>query len=85
MVVLPDVLLPWLERYWHTYKTKGYVFQGSNGSSYSASSFRKVLQRAMQKAGINKVASLHTLRHSYATHLHEAGTDIFVIQRLLGH
>ena len=85
MVNLSDKMIEMLRIYYQAYRPKEFVFEGQNGGRYSSNSCRMVLQRAMKAAGIKKDASLHTLRHSYATHLHENGTDIHIIQALLGH
>jgi site-specific recombinase XerD len=61
------------------------LFEGQNGGQYSIRSVQAVFQNAMQKAKINKSVGIHGLRHSYATHLLECGTDMFFIQKLLGH
>ena len=55
------------------------------GGQYSIRSAQKVFKDAMKKAKINKTVGIHGLRHSYATHLMEAGTDMTFIQKLLGH
>jgi integrase/recombinase XerD len=63
-----------------------YLFEGQRkGDPYSATSVEKVFKMACEKAGIKKEITLHGLRHSYATHLLEAGTDLRYIQELLGH
>ena len=65
---------------------KGYLFEGSvKGSPYSTRSLQEVLQGAKQKAGIIKPGSVHCLRHSFATHLIDKGTDVTMVQKLLGH
>ncbi|HLD52072.1 MAG TPA: site-specific integrase [Sediminibacterium sp.] len=84
MVPLSNVLLTMLRKYYKEYHPKEYLFEGQNGGAYSARSVQEVLQVAKQKV-TNKVGGVHMLRHSYATHLMEAGTDIRIIQTLLGH
>ncbi len=74
-----------LRLYYKTYKPKDYLFEGQDGNLYSASSAQQILKKAARKAKINKQITLHTLRHSFATHLLESGTDIRYIQTLLGH
>jgi integrase/recombinase XerD len=84
-VVLPEKILKMLEEYFRKYKTKEYVFEGQYGGQYTAASFAEVLKQGLKRTGIRKDISLHNLRHSYATHLHEQGTDIAILQQLLGH
>jgi integrase/recombinase XerD len=74
-----------LDQYFHAYKPKVYVFEGQSGGQYSARSIAKVLEHAVAKSGVKKEVTLHTLRHSYATHLLDAGTDLRYIQEILGH
>lgn len=85
VVPLSERVLILLRAYYKEFKPKDYLFQGQNGGVYSSSSFNKVLKMAAKRAGIKKNFSAHSLRHSYATHLLENGTDIRVIQKLLGH
>jgi integrase/recombinase XerD len=80
-----DKLRELLLEYYKVYKPKEYLFEGQYGGKYSERSFAQVLQQLIIKLNIRKKVSLHTLRHSYATHLLEAGTDIRYIQELLGH
>lgn len=84
-VNLPESLLDQLRAYFKQYRPKEYLFEGQYGGQYSTRSAQHVFKCALRKAGINKDAGIHSLRHSYATHLMEVGTDISHIQKLLGH
>lgn len=86
VVPLSPRILELLRNYYKAYKPKYWLFEGEKpGSSYAERSLSQVLKSAVQKAGIRKPVSLHWLRHSYATHLLESGTDLRYIQELLGH
>ena len=82
---LPESILVQLRAYFVEYKPKKHLFEGQYGDQYSIRSAQKVFSDALQKAKINKKVGIHGLRHSFATHLLEAGTDISFIQELLGH
>ena len=84
-VMLSEKLLFLLREYYKEYKPKEYLFEGQKGSKYSSRSIQSIFRQALKKANVQKKASVHTLRHSFATHLLEAGTDIRIIQQLLGH
>ncbi len=85
MVPLSRKLLLELREYFLRYRPKDYLFEGQDGGAYSTRSAQQVLKDAKQRAGIKKPGGMHSLRHSYATHLIESGTDIRYIQELLGH
>ncbi|WP_418602144.1 tyrosine-type recombinase/integrase [Hwangdonia sp.] len=83
--LLSNSLIPLLTTYTNHYKPKVYLFEGRDGAPYTQVSARQVLKKSLLKAQLQKHATLHTLRHSFATHLLESGTDIRYIQELLGH
>ena len=83
--LLSTTTLALLRKYYEAYKPKEYLFEGQPGSQYSAKSVQNIIKRSMKAAGIKRPASAHTLRHSFATHLLENGTDLRYIQTLLGH
>jgi site-specific recombinase XerD len=83
--ILAQKTLTILEAYFREYKPKEYLFEGQFGGPYSASSVRKFLHEAIVKSKVKPHKGTHTLRHSFATHLLEAGTDLRYIQGLLGH
>ena len=82
---LPESILEQLRTYYKTYKPKKYLFEGQAGDQYSTRSVQQVFKASLRKAKINKDIGIHGLRHSFATHLLENGTDIRFIQELLGH
>ena len=83
--LLSQAILEILRDYYRQYKPSDYLFQGQNGGKYSTKSIQNVFKRALKYSGIRKQATVHTLRHSFATHLLEHGTDLRYIQELLGH
>lgn len=84
--MLPFSIVQSLHYYRETFQSKQYVFEGQfAGEPYSVRSVQEVLRAALKKSGLEKKATVHTLRHSFATHLLEAGTDIRYIQKFLGH
>jgi Site-specific recombinase XerD len=86
IVPLSEKILVLLREYYKKYRPQKWLFEGSiSGTQYAESSLNKVFQNARDKAGIRMPCTLHSLRHCYATHLLEAGTDIRYIQALLGH
>jgi len=86
VVMLAYVLVEKLKQYKEMFPSEGFVFEGQiKGQPYTASSIRSVMRRACKKAGIKEKATVHTLRHSFATHVLNSGTDIRFIQKILGH
>ena len=85
IVPVPDKVWHKLDEYMAGYAPKVYLFEGQTGGKYSSESVYRVFRQALVRAGINKDVGVHSLRHSYATHLHENGLDIKYIQELLGH
>lgn len=85
ITMLNENVLKDLRKYYKEWKPQKYLFEGKEGTQYSASSVLNIIKKAAKKAGIKKNVSPHILRHSFATHLLENGTDLRYIQSLMGH
>lgn len=86
IVPISPKVIEMLREYYLAEKPRVYLFEGLvAGHPYSEKSLENVMNQAVKKTGLKEKATLHWLRHSYATHLHEGGTDLRLIQELLGH
>jgi len=86
-VPLPQACLNMLRQYWRMHRNQVWMFPSPNKHSrpMNESSLQRALRAAVSESGVNKKATVHTLRHSYATHLLEAGLNLRIIQSYLGH
>lgn len=83
--LLSNKLLHHLRLYYKEYRPTYWLFEGAHGGAYSNRSVQNILKKALKCSGIQKPVTVHTLRHSFATHLLERGVDLRYIQHLLGH
>ncbi len=84
--LLPQRLLQVLRCYWRRYRPEGWLFPGRTAEGHICpDTVRQVFRKAREQAGLGRWCTPHTLRHAFATHLLEAGTDLVVLQALLGH
>lgn len=84
-VPLSEKMLEALRDYYTIYKPQDYLFEGQKGGQYTSRSAARVLQRSAARAGIDRKVTLHTLRHSFATHLTQRGVNVQYLQAILGH
>jgi site-specific recombinase XerD len=84
-VMLSEKLLVTLRQYYKLYKPVYWLFPGRNSQQLNPRSVHRALKKIKARTGITKKVTIHSLRHAFATHLLEGGTNIRIIQRLLGH
>ena len=85
VTLLAKTLLPELRKYYIQYKPAYWLFEGSSGGQYTTSSINKLFRAAVITANVHQWSTPHTLRHSFATHLMQNGTNLRYVQSLLGH
>ncbi|KAB3540943.1 tyrosine-type recombinase/integrase [Alkaliphilus pronyensis] len=83
--ILSEVVLQELREYYKKYRPQQYIFEGTDSTNLTERSAQRIFKNALEKAGIKREVGIHSLRHSFATHLLERGTDLRYIQELLGH
>jgi integrase/recombinase XerD len=83
--VLSPILLSVLRIYYKSHKPSYWLFEGQDGGKYSAKSIQNILRKAIDNSGVNPWGTVHTLRHSFATHLLQEGVNLRLIQSMLGH
>jgi len=84
-VVLAESVLPFLRKYLEEYSPERWLFEGRHGERYSPRSVQNIFAKALEKSKVNSHATMHTLRHSYATHCLENGHNLKSVQEALGH
>ncbi len=82
---IPLIIMPSIKKYMKSYLPNKFFIAGQNGGQYSDSSIQTIVRRMAEKAGIKQRVTPHMIRHCYATHMLERGTDLRYIQNLLGH
>lgn len=83
--ILSPVTLAFLRDYWKIYRVKNFLFENSDHEPLAHKTVQSAFKKALQKSGVKKDVGIHSLRHSFATHLMEQGVSLPIIQQLLGH
>ena len=83
--MLSETLKQLLKKYFDVYMPRYWLFEGQTGGKYSDRSVQQIMQNAVQKSGVDENATVHTLRHTFATHMILDGVDLRTVQEYLGH